>query len=185
MVIEECNSPETICKITASNPFDKNYVHLRTVIRPLILKGKACFQAEKFTATQVFHENFVQEKLAQWVQDNILSVYRQITICMPDSVVTYLFSHNKYTRLINKVNTPVGKQVESGNNRRKKYILNEGDAIAALVDLGIFTSEYKVVNSKYDKFKQIIAFWKFWMKICAQLTKMKLLCSILVAANLI
>ena len=41
---------------------------------------------------------------------------------------------------------------------QKEYIFNEGENIPALVDLGVFTPDFKIVNSKYDKFKQINRF---------------------------
>lgn len=45
-----------------------------------------------------------------------------------------------------------------GHNREKEYILREGESIPALVDLGVFTQDYKIVRSKYDKYKQINRF---------------------------
>ena len=46
----------------------------------------------------------------------------------------------------------------AGHNREKGYILREGENIPALVDLGVFTPEFKVVKARYDKYKQINRF---------------------------
>ena len=47
---------------------------------------------------------------------------------------------------------------DQAHNREKEYILREGENIPALVDLGVFTPDFKIVRSKYDKYKQINRF---------------------------
>ena len=39
-----------------------------------------------------------------------------------------------------------------GNNREKEYLLKEGEAIPAFVDLGVFTADYRIKADKYDNF---------------------------------
>ena len=46
----------------------------------------------------------------------------------------------------------------AGNNREKQYLLPEGEAVPALVDLGVFTQDYRIVRAKYDKYRQINRF---------------------------
>ena len=50
------------------------------------------------------------------------------------------------------------KVVKKGHNKEKNYILKEGMIIEPLIDLGVFTKDGKVINSKYDKYKQINRF---------------------------
>lgn len=44
------------------------------------------------------------------------------------------------------------------HNRNKTYLLQEGENIPALRDLGVFTADNKIVKSMYDKYKQINKF---------------------------
>ncbi|MCH5156248.1 MAG: SAM-dependent methyltransferase [Clostridiales bacterium] len=155
MTILECKNPQEILKITASNPV-KDCQFLRVVLRPVVVKNTLCFQAEKFKGTQVFHENILTDALSEWLESNVVTLYKQVCIVMNGKDVTYLFSNGKVKRL--EKSTSTQRSADTSNNRQKKYILNEGDDVPALVDLGIFTKEGKVVNSMFDKFKQINRF---------------------------
>ena len=156
MTIKECGDYKKISKITVSKPLtDCTYV--RITLRPVIIHNAECFQAEKYTKTQVFHENVPCEQLADWLETNALFKYGQICVVQSDCDVTYVFSKDGRVKRMQRATVAKGAK-DVSNNRRKNYILNEGDAIAPLVDLGIFTKDYKVVNSMFDKFKQINRF---------------------------
>ena len=156
MTIKECADYRQIYKITVSKPL-RDAQYLRITLRRVKIKDGEFFQAEKYTQTQVFHENIPCAQLSDWLEDKAVFHYGQICVVMPDLDVTYFFSKDGRVKRMQRV-TAYRNVKDSSNNRRKNYILNEGDDIPALVDLGVFTKDNKVVNSMFDKFKQINRF---------------------------
>ena len=154
---KELNNINEILKITASKPIDKNCDIIRVVVRPIKLKDEKLFQAELFKGTQVFHKNIAENELSNWAKLELQGKYKQIIIVMADREVTYLTSSKGRITRLEKV-TEARIATVGNNNRRKNYILNEGDDVPAMVDLGIFTKDRKVVAGMYDKFKQINRF---------------------------
>lgn len=122
-----------------------------------ILKGKRCYQIEKYTEKQVFHENIEEDSLKESLCLHIMSGFRQANVFASNEEWDVKIS-KKGKCSINK-RAVSGKQITiAGNNRRKKYILEEEMDIPAFVELGIFTKDGKVVNSMYDKYRQINRF---------------------------
>ena len=154
--MKEAAQTNDIVKISASNPVRTDCEFSRIVVRPVSIKGKACFQAEMFKGAQAFHQNISPEELSDWIASYVQGVYKQTLFVMTDREVTYLTSSKgKVTRL----EKPAAHEaVRDGNDRQKKYILNVGKPVPALADLGVFTQDGKVVAGMYDKFKQINRF---------------------------
>ncbi|MBR2969524.1 MAG: SAM-dependent methyltransferase [Clostridia bacterium] len=123
----------------------------KIIARPIMLKGGIKWQIERFKGAQVFHENVD----AMCLVSLPFADYKQITL---EKVgITTIYSKGKSSYRPKSVENNKTKIV-AGHNKEKHYLINEGDDVPALVDLGVFTREGKIVKSMYDKFKQINKF---------------------------
>lgn len=151
------NERENIIKISVSSPFSKDEEFNKMTIRPVIIKKSPCFQAERFKNNQVFHLNIHQSEFSAFLEE-IFKKYGQICVFKVGETITFSISkNNKIKKSVSKNNLKAQNK-NAENNRKKEYIFNEGENIPALVDLGVFTPDFKIVKSKYDKFKQINRF---------------------------
>ena len=112
------------------------------------------FQIAKHTEKQVFHENVQFDEVSGRAFELMKNNFLQLN-AWDNGKEYYITSKNgKYSFKARSTGpeTPVAP-VE--HNRKKQYLLPEGQVIAPLVDMGIFTKDGKVINSMYDKYKQI------------------------------
>ena len=146
-----------LIKISISSPFSKDEEYNKITVRPVIIKNKPCFQAERFKNNQVFHLNTSAEELSELLE-NAFKKYGQICFFKAGTTITFSVSANGKIKKSVAKNNLKAKASDNENNRKKEYIFNEGENIPALVDLGVFTPDFKIVKAKYDKFKQINRF---------------------------
>lgn len=154
--IEEITREEII-KVVISNKFNREVKYNKINI---VLKEKnndEYYQIEKFTDKQVFHENIgiydLEEKLLEYIEGN----YKQVNAWSNEATFDLKVS-KKGKIFLGKKKSDNVKIVNKKHNNEKNYILKEGMIIEPLIDLGVFTKEGKVINSKYDKYKQINRF---------------------------
>lgn len=126
--------------------------------KKITVEEKAAFyQIEKLTEKQAFHENVqreeLPEKLAVWLRQS----YRQLN-GFGGGYESVLLISKKGKVTFKQKKSVLAPKVTGEHNRKKQYFLEEGEVIAPLVDMGIFTAEGKIVPSMYDKFRQINRF---------------------------
>ena len=164
----------------SENQFDK----IR--IRPVSLKPGNMYQLEQFKATKVFHRN-VDEKtlenlLAEWIPES----FTRAEFTLKTGSIQILSNKRREITALRKTAATVSAVgsvdavVPAGtpaagdsHNRAKKYILEEGIPVPFLVDLGVMTSDGTVIQSKYDKFRQINRFLEFIADVVPELTAEK------------
>ena len=122
------------------------------------IKNNICYQIEKFTEKQAFHENVDLCDISTEIE-KLFTDFKQLEF-IADGYKYSIKISKKGKILTNRHKTYEEVEIKS-HNREKSYLLKEGENIPPLVDLGIFTKDGKIVKSMYDKYKQINRFTEF------------------------
>lgn len=150
--MESCFNHQ-IYKIILSKPKTKSAEYTKIAINQI----NDDYHLEKFTATQVFNENLNEQSLKEFLLTALAADFLQYNAW--DQQYEYIIQISKKGKVsVAKKACKETPKMASNHNRVKNYILKEGMVIQPLVDMGIFTKEGKVVNTMYDKFKQINRF---------------------------
>lgn len=157
MMLAEIKGLVDVVKITCSDKAKNADADTaeKVTLRPVQLKGRLFWQLESRRGAQVFHENLPAAEAELRFAD-LAPSYRQICIIRPGESCTYTHYGKKMKKSVaaNDITRAAAKE----HNRDKNYLLPEGEAVPALVDLGVFTQQYTIVHSRYDKYKQINRF---------------------------
>lgn len=148
---------DNIIKVVISNKLNKDVEYNKINIELKEKNNTEYYQVEKYTDKQVFHENIEKDMLNEKMLEFIDGKYKQVGAWSEE--YTYDLKISKKGKVfLGRKKSDNSKLVNKSHNREKNYILKEGMIIQPLIDLGVFTKDGKVVNSKYDKYKQINRF---------------------------
>ena len=152
-----------------SNPREKGKA-VKVKVRPLLQKEELLFQLEQFRNNQVFHRNADSGETEELILAYMGNM-RQMQMETADASYTVLISKKGKVSIKKKASNGVKRDVDMSHNRKKKYVLEEGILVPFLKDLGVMTEEGRVVNSRFDKFRQINRFLEFIEDILPELDK--------------
>lgn len=153
---------EVIDELLRANPFKiiiSNNKKNRDIKKIHIEKRKTAYQEISFTRDKVFHKNIEEGMIGEICKKELKGGFSQINAWSLSREIEIKIS--KSGKIFKKYRISENKELKekiSENNRKKNYILDEGRNIPPLYDMGIFTKDGKIVNSKYDKFRQINRF---------------------------
>ena len=142
-------------KIIISNAITKT----QEIKKIQIEKKEKYYQIAEFTEKQVFHKNVDEKELERVCVASLNENFLQLNAWAVSSETQIKLTRKRKVLFdVKKAdNKKMAEEVKT-NNRKKNYILEEGSVIEPLVDMGIFNKEGKIVNSMYDKYKQINRF---------------------------
>lgn len=158
---------EGLARLTISNPRSKTEA-AKISLRPVLLGGGLMFQASISQDKKVLHQNFPKQQAVEEIL-GWMGHYRQLEIFSEAGQATVLVSKKGKIGIKEKKVSCCVKRQDLSHNRKKKYILDPERKVGFLVDLGVQTKEGKIVNAKYDKFRQINRFLEFIEDILPQL----------------
>lgn len=148
-------SKYNIAKVIISKPASKS----QEIIKVVIESKKDGYQVSKYTSKQVFHDNIKATELADKMAELVEGSFRQVNgFCDKFEHMIMISKSGQFTYKKRAIKADEKVNTVATHNRKKNYIIEEGQTVAPLVDMGIFTKEGKVVNSMYDKYKQINRF---------------------------
>ena len=130
-------------------------------VRPVIVRGAACFQLTRFEGTQVFHENLQRAAVLETLSSMLASDFKQALIRTVDQETHVMISKKGKATVKSRETAKQQNEKPAEHNREKKYILQEGIYVPFLKDLGVMTADGAIVRQRYDKFRQINRYLEF------------------------
>jgi len=124
----------------------------KVTVRPFTAGDEIKYQFEYTVKAQVKHKNITADKLVEEVAILLENCFTQCMIYGREND----FHINCFNGKIKAKTMPPSKKVTvKAHNKKKEYILNEGENIDFLIYLGVMTKDGRVVKAKYNKFRQI------------------------------
>ena len=152
-------------------------------------RDEKIYFAEFFTATQTFHKNFSLQEAEFFLQENIGKTFRNCTERTEREEIVFMTSKKgKVTRIAKNLKNDsqqkigakkilgekiVGEKIALGQNRKKNYIIQEGERVPFLQELDVMTCDGKVIAAKHAKFRQINRFLEFLDDIVPEILEQK------------
>ena len=144
----------------------------KVIIKPIILKSTKNIQIESFKDNKAFHKNIDLNNLQEL--ENILKEcienFKQILLQIESSDISFIRKKESFSRKESNL-----IKTSNEHNKKKQYILNEGDKIDFLIELGLMSVEGKILKSSYNKFKQINKYLEFIDDVIEELKAKKLI----------
>ena len=146
----------------------------KVIIKPIILKSTKNIQIESFRDNKAFHKNIDLNNL-QELEYNLkeyIDNFKQILLQIEGSDISFIRKKENFSRKEKESNLI---KTSNEHNKKKQYILNEGDKIDFLIELGLMSVEGKILKSSYNKFKQINKYLEFIDDVIEELKAKKLI----------
>ena len=138
-------------------------------VKPVLIKEELKYQFSFYYSNKVLHKNLDPAEAIDEIEDLLNNIFKQAMIFTIDADYQILISKKGKTNILKKKATK--KSVDLSHNRKKKYILEDGEPVDFLIRLGVMNELGKVSKKRYDKFRQINRFLEMVEDIIPKLNK--------------
>ena len=128
-------------------------------VRPVMIKDDIRYQVTYYYDQKVTHENLMESDLLKLSVELMSTYFKQAVIYTSENDVQVLVNKKKEMTLLYR--SPTRKKSELAHNRKKQYIIPEGEVCDFMVHLGIMDEHGRVISKKYDKFRQLNKYLEF------------------------
>ena len=156
-LLEQLIEEEKLSKAILSNRRTKDKtLPGKVMVNPVTVKGTLMYQFESHVDNKAFHENLEKDEALQRILDLISNDFRQAVLKTSIGEYQILVSKKGKHKIIG--NQGAVTRVQKSHNRKKQYLIEEGQPVDFLVHLGVMDLGGKVYKQKYNKFRQINRF---------------------------
>ncbi|MGX8796437.1 class I SAM-dependent methyltransferase [Fusibacter sp. JL298sf-3] len=136
---------------------EKTYQKL--TIKPVLIKSERVYQLTYHYDKKVLHDNLTAEVAMAEVSTQMGTYFKQAVFFTASADYQVLVSKKGKVKIIEQ---PPSKQASTlAHNRKKQYVIEEGQVCDFMVHLGIMSEDGRVHPKSYDKFRQLNKYLEF------------------------
>jgi SAM-dependent methyltransferase len=138
-----------------------------------LIKDELKYQFAYNYANKVIHRNLDMDDAKEEINYLIGDIFRQVMLFTTEADYQILISKKGKASILKKKASKT--QANLSHNRKKNYILEDGEPVDFLIRLGVMNQQGKVVARMYDKFKQINRYLEMVADVIPSINKEKTL----------
>lgn len=174
ILIENLFLESKVMRLIFSNPYKKEKEGLiKVTVGPFESNDEIKYQFTYHFENRVAHSNLNVTDSIDEVVALITNIFKQVLINTDEKEYHILSNKSGKINIVERSIATAHKEMKLTHNREKQYIIKDNTVVPFLVELGVMNLQGKVLNEKYDKFKQINRFIEFVQDIVSEFDKHK------------
>jgi len=145
----------------------------KVTIKPVLIKNQLNLQFTYNYKNKVLHKNLIILESIDEIKRLLIENFKQGLIFTKSADYQILISKKEKVNILKK--KPTKENIDLSHNRKKAYIIEDGEPCDFLIRLGVMNDKGKVVSKRYDKFRQINRFLEMVADVIPKIDKDKTL----------